>query len=136
MLTRAHKLALAAGTFAGGLFSMISLGNAGDALLNAARIGAIDGVALDDGQMSELRGTGTFGSALLAFLNSLPPGNTVKAQLNDQTGFRTSTTMPVVLSCGNGITCPAGMTVNLSANNNAPTGSVSVSVTRTTITTH
>lgn len=136
MATRAHKLTLAAAAFAGGLVSAISLANAGDARLDAARIGPIDGIALDDGQMSELRGTGIFGSAFQAFLNSLPPGNTVKAQLNDQTGFRTSTTMPVTLSCGNGITCPAGMTVNLSANNNAPSGNVTVSVTRTTIINH
>lgn len=64
MLTRAHKLAFAAGAFAGGLLSAISLGNAGDATLTADRIGAIDGVALDDAQLNELRGTGVTGSDL------------------------------------------------------------------------
>jgi hypothetical protein len=64
MFTRAHKLAFAAGAFAGGLFSVVSLGNAGDATLNADRIGAIDGIALNDAQLNELRGTGVLGSDL------------------------------------------------------------------------
>ena len=131
MLISTHKLVLATVILAGGLLSLASVASADSASSKFDAVGLADAVPLQDMQMDELRGTGLFGSAFLAFLNSLPPGNTVKAQLNDQTGFRTSTTMPVILSCGNGITCPAGMTVNLSANNNAPSGSVSVHLTIT-----
>lgn len=133
MLTRAHKLALAAGAFAGGLFSAITLGNAGDALLDAARIGAIDGIALDDGQMSELRGTGLFGSAFQAFLNSLPPGNTVEVQIGDTTPVRRpetgTTTGTVSLNCSSaGVSCGAGTSFSLKASSPA---SAHVSVSQT-----
>jgi hypothetical protein len=104
----------------------VSVALAGGANAEFDAVGLADAVPLQDMQMSELRGTGLLSSFIQNLLAALPPGNTVSAKLNQQAEVTLNGTGPQSLSCGNGITCPAGTTVNLFANNNAPSGSVSV----------
>jgi hypothetical protein len=73
-------------------------------------------------------GLGSIVSFLPALLDSLPPINLVAAQLNDQPTVMLIGTGPLSLGCGNGLSCPAGTTVSLYANNNAPAGSFSLNL--------
>ena len=138
MLIPARKLVLATVVCTGGLLSVASVALAGSASSKFDAVGLAGAVPLQDMQMSELRGTGLFGGSLQKFLGALPTGNTVRAQLNQQDEVirHMDTPLPVSLSCSNGITCPAGTTVNLSANNNIPPGGVVIVVIKHVIITH
>jgi len=73
-------------------------------------------------------GLGSFAEFLSAFLDGLPPINLVAAEINDQPTVMRIGTTPQSLGCGNGLTCPAGTSVFLSASNAAPSGSLSLNV--------
>jgi len=73
-------------------------------------------------------GPGSFGDFLAALFGGLPPINLVAAELNDQPTVMLIGTAAQSLSCGSGITCPAGMTIYLSANNQLPPGALSLNL--------
>lgn len=71
---------------------------------------------------------GALESFFPAFLDELPSINLVAAELDDQPTVMRIGTAAQSLGCGNGLSCPAGMTVSLYANNNAPAGSLSLNL--------
>jgi len=76
-------------------------------------------------------GLGSFADFLSAFVGGLPPINLVAAELNDQPTVMRIGTTPQSLGCGNGLTCPVGTTVFLSASNIAPPGNLSLKLSLT-----
>jgi len=71
---------------------------------------------------------GSFGSFLPALLAGLPAINLVAAQLDDQPTVMRIGTAAQSLGCGNGLSCPVGMSVSLYADNNAPAGSFALNL--------
>jgi hypothetical protein len=67
---------------------------------------------------------GVLESFFPAFLDELPAINLVAAELNDQPTVMRIGTVPQSLGCGNGLSCPVGMSVSLYADNNASAGSL------------
>ncbi len=65
---------------------------------------------------------GSLGGFLPALLEGLPAINLVAAQLDDQPTVMRIGTGAQSLGCGNGLSCPVGMSVSLYANNSAPAG--------------
>lgn len=74
---------------------------------------------------------GVLESFFPAFLDELPAINLVAAELNDQPTVMRIGIAPQSLGCGNGLSCPAGMSVSLYANNAAPAGDLAVNLTIT-----
>lgn len=121
MLFPARKLAFLALALAGGPIAASSPALADDAVLHADRIGIADAVALQDQQMSEMRGTGFLGSFTAALSTAL--GHLPTASIN---GPGT-----LFLSCSNGISCAPGTTIKIFGSNSitssAPSGQATVS---------
>jgi hypothetical protein len=76
-------------------------------------------------------GLGSFAELLSAFVDGLPPINLVAAEINDQPTVMLIGSAPQSLGCGSGISCPAGTTIYLSANNSLPPGGLSLDFTIT-----
>ena len=84
-----------------------------------------------DGSMARSTASGTQGvleSFFPTFLEELPAINLVTAELNDQPVVMRIGFGPQSLGCGNGLSCPAGTSVSLYANNNAPAGNLSLNL--------
>ncbi|HWA43744.1 MAG TPA: hypothetical protein VHA10_11075 [Hypericibacter adhaerens] len=153
----ARKLAVAFAAFVSSLFSAAALASAGEPSSPFAAAGLAEEQPLSDREMTALRGGGFVadlsaalqagmnggglvpqaigagnrsgaGDWLSALFGGLPAVNLVAAQLNDQPTVMRIGIGPQSLGCGNGLSCPAGMIVDLAASNSGAAGDLSLNI--------